>query len=144
MVTHSRILAWRIPWMEEPGRLQSMGSQRVGHDWGTSLYSLHTLSLEKEMTTHSSILFFFFPFTFISWRLITLQYCSGFCHTLTISAMDLHVFPIPVPPPNSSILAWRVPWTGAWLAGVHGVTESWTWLKWPSTHTHICIYICNV
>ena len=32
MVTHSRILAWRIPWMEEPGRLQSMGSQRVGHD----------------------------------------------------------------------------------------------------------------
>ena len=32
MVTHSSILAWRIPWMEEPGRLQSMGSQRVGHD----------------------------------------------------------------------------------------------------------------
>ena len=30
--THSNILAWRIPWMEEPGRLQSMGSQRVGHD----------------------------------------------------------------------------------------------------------------
>ena len=32
MATHSRILAWRIPWTEEPGRLQSMGSQRVGHD----------------------------------------------------------------------------------------------------------------
>ena len=32
MATHSRILAWRIPWMEEPGRLQSMGSQRLGHD----------------------------------------------------------------------------------------------------------------
>ena len=32
MATHSSILAWRIPWMEEPGRLQSMGSQRVGHD----------------------------------------------------------------------------------------------------------------
>ena len=32
MVTHSSILAWRIPWMEKPGRLQSMGSQRVGHD----------------------------------------------------------------------------------------------------------------
>ena len=30
--THSSIVAWRIPWMEEPGRLQSMGSQRVGHD----------------------------------------------------------------------------------------------------------------
>ena len=33
MATHSSILAWKIPWMEEPGRLQSMGSQRVGHDF---------------------------------------------------------------------------------------------------------------
>ena len=32
MSTHSNILAWKIPWMEEPGRLQSMGLQRVGHD----------------------------------------------------------------------------------------------------------------
>ena len=32
MATHSSILAWRIPWTEEPGRLQSMGSQRVGHN----------------------------------------------------------------------------------------------------------------
>ena len=32
MATHSSILAWKIPWMEEPGRLQSMGSQRVGHE----------------------------------------------------------------------------------------------------------------
>ena len=32
MATHSSILTWRIPWTEEPGRLQSMGSQRVGHD----------------------------------------------------------------------------------------------------------------
>ena len=32
MTTHSRILAWKIPWTEEPGRLQSMGSLRVGHD----------------------------------------------------------------------------------------------------------------
>ena len=32
MATHSSILVWKIPWMEEPGRLQSMGLQRVGHD----------------------------------------------------------------------------------------------------------------
>ena len=43
MATHSSILAWRIPWTEEPGRLQSMGSQRVGHNWATSL----SLSLWK-------------------------------------------------------------------------------------------------
>ena len=37
MVTHSSTLAWRIPWMEEPGRLWSMGSQWIGHNWTTSL-----------------------------------------------------------------------------------------------------------
>ena len=36
MATHSSILAWRIPRTEEPGRLQSMGSHRVGHDWATN------------------------------------------------------------------------------------------------------------
>ena len=38
MATHSSILAWRSPWTEEPRRLQSTGSQRVAHDWPTSLY----------------------------------------------------------------------------------------------------------
>ena len=37
MATHSSTLAWKNPWMEEPGRLQSMGSRRVRHDWATSL-----------------------------------------------------------------------------------------------------------
>ena len=37
MAIHSRTIAWKIPWTEEPGRLQSMGSQRVGHDGATSL-----------------------------------------------------------------------------------------------------------
>ena len=37
MATHSSTLAWKIPWTEEPGRLQSMGSPRVRHDWVTSL-----------------------------------------------------------------------------------------------------------
>ena len=37
MEAHSSILAWKIPWTAEPGRLPSMGSQRVGHDWATSL-----------------------------------------------------------------------------------------------------------
>ena len=37
MAPHSSTLVWKIPWMEEPGRLQSMGSLRVGHNWATSL-----------------------------------------------------------------------------------------------------------
>ena len=44
MAPHSSTLAWKISWMEEPGRLQSMGSRRVGHDWATSL-SLFTVML---------------------------------------------------------------------------------------------------
>ena len=39
MATNSSILAWRIPWTEEPGRLQSTGSKRVGHDWVTNTLS---------------------------------------------------------------------------------------------------------
>ena len=38
MATHSSTLAWKIPWMEEPGRLQSMGSLRVGHDSDFTLF----------------------------------------------------------------------------------------------------------
>ena len=41
MATHSSILAWRIPWTEEPGRLQSMGLQRVRHNWVTNTFYFH-------------------------------------------------------------------------------------------------------
>ena len=54
MATHSSTLAWKIPWIEEPGRLQSIGPQRVGHDWATSLlpvpnptHGLRVCSFEK-------------------------------------------------------------------------------------------------
>ena len=55
MAPHSSTLAWKIPWTQEPGRLQSMESLRVGHDWATSL-TFHFHALEKEMATHSSVL----------------------------------------------------------------------------------------
>ena len=54
MAVHSSTLAWKIPWKEEPDRLQSTGSQRVGHDWATSL----SLSFK---------VFCFFAF-FFSWK----------------------------------------------------------------------------
>ena len=56
MAPHSSTLAWKIPRVEEPGRLQSMGSRRVAHDWATSLSLFHFHALEKEMATHSSVL----------------------------------------------------------------------------------------
>ena len=65
MAPHSNTLAWKSPWMEEPGRLQSMGSLRVGHDWATSLSlsTFHFHALEKEMATHSSVLAWKIPWT---------------------------------------------------------------------------------
>ena len=44
MATHSSILAWRIPRTEEPGRIQSMGSQRVGHNWAANTFTFPTTS----------------------------------------------------------------------------------------------------
>ena len=55
MAPHSSTLAWKIPWTEEPGRPQAMGSLRVGHDWATS-FTFHFHALEKEMATYSSVL----------------------------------------------------------------------------------------
>ena len=54
MATHSSILARKIPWMEESGRLQSMGSQRVGQDWATSL-SLFIVQLVKNLPAMQEI-----------------------------------------------------------------------------------------
>ena len=65
MVPHSSTRAWKIPRMEEPGRLQSMGSRRVGHDWATSLsfFTFHFHALEKDMATYSSVLAWRIPGT---------------------------------------------------------------------------------
>ena len=60
MAPHSSTLAWKIPWTEEPSRLQSMGSLRVGHDF---TFTFHFYALEKEMATHSSVLAWRIPGT---------------------------------------------------------------------------------
>ena len=48
MATHTSILAWRIPWTEEPGGLHSIGSQRVRHDW-SNLPRMHAVSLKSSL-----------------------------------------------------------------------------------------------
>ena len=53
MAPRSSTLAWKIPWMEEPGGLQSMGLLRVRHDF---TFTFHFDALEEEMATHSSVL----------------------------------------------------------------------------------------
>ena len=55
MASHSSTLAWKIPWTEEPGRLQSMELLRVGQ-LSNFTFTFHFHALEKEMATHSSVL----------------------------------------------------------------------------------------
>ena len=63
MATHSSTLAWKIPWTEEPGRLQSMGLLRVKTRLSNFTFTFHFHALEKEMATHSSVLAWRIPQT---------------------------------------------------------------------------------
>ena len=56
MTTHSSILAWKIPWVEEPGRLQSHGVAKSRTRLSDFTFTFHFDALEKEMATHSSVL----------------------------------------------------------------------------------------
>ena len=75
MATHSSTLAQKIPWMEEPGRLQSKGSLKVGRDLSNFTFTFHFHALEKDMATHSSIL---------AWRIPGTEEPSG------LPSMGLH------------------------------------------------------
>ena len=62
MAPHSSTLAWKIPWTEEPSRLQSMGSRRQTR-LSDFTFTIHFHTLEKEMATHSSVLAWRIPGT---------------------------------------------------------------------------------
>ena len=55
MEPHSSTLAWKILWMEEPGRRQSMGSHRIGHDWVTSLSLLDIILKNRDITLPTKV-----------------------------------------------------------------------------------------
>ena len=129
MATHSSILAWKIPWMEEPDRLQSMGSQRVGHDWAISLYRwlVHTVH-----------------YVGLSWWLSSKE---STCNAG--DAGDLGSIPGSGRSPreeNGNLLqcsCWENPMDrGAWRLTVHRLAESQTWLSdWAFMHVH---YVCVI
>ena len=94
MATHSNILVWKIPWTEEPGGLQSMGLQRVRHDWVTSISEV--------------VLFVAFIATLAlccCWmHRPLLQICSSDCKVCACNAGDLGSIP------GLGISSWRRKW----------------------------------
>ena len=127
MATHSSILAWKIPWMEEHGRLHIMGSQRVGHDRATSLslfhwcwsWSSNTLATRCEELTHLKRPWCWEGFQageeredrgWDGWMASSIQWTSS--NSLNLSKLRELVID-----------------REAWSAAVHGVAKSWTRLS---------------
>ena len=85
MVTHSSILAWKIPLTEKPGGLQSMGLQRVGHYWATNTYLL-TVKSGFLLLSQSFLLQTLLKSCKWAWRMITRQCWSSGAHSLPLDS----------------------------------------------------------
>ena len=111
MATHSSILAWRIPWTGEPGRLQSMASQRVERNWSDLAHMPYfwLINLHLLLFSHSVCLTLCDPILQTPW---TVALCGEGSGTL------LQYFCLENPMDG-----------GAWWAAVHGVMKSWTRLS---------------
>ena len=91
---HSSAVAQKISWMEEPGRLQSMGSLRVRHDF---IFTFHFNALEKEMATHSSVLAWRIPRTEKPGRLQSMGSYRVRHDWSDLAAAILHCINVPQP-----------------------------------------------
>ena len=113
---HSSTLAWKIPWMEEPGRLQSMGLLRVGHDWATSLSLLTFIHWRRKWQ----------PTHVLAWRTPGTGEPGGLPSMESQSQIRLKWL--------SSNSQEIVKGREAWYAEVHGVAKSGTQLSdWTTT-----------
>ena len=117
LAAHSNILAWRISWMEEPGRLQSMASQRVGHDWP-----------QKQQHTYM-------------WGFLAAQMVKSLpaMQETWVSSLG-QVDPLEKGMATfSSILTWRIPWTEE-PGGLQSMGSQRVWHNWmTNTHTHTMV-----
>ena len=137
MTTHSSILAWRIPWTERPGRLQSMGSQRVRHNWATNTFTFFFLLFSIEWIPGSKMTGYMFGVCFIYYE--TSSCLSNLlCHFIFPSAALSSIQSL------SRVWLFVTPWTAACQASL-SIINSQSLLKlisiesvMPSTHIILC------
>ena len=128
MAPHSSTLAWKIPWMQEPGRLKSMGSLRVGHDWVTSLFFTFMHWRRKWQPTPVLL-----PGKSHGWS--SLVGCSpwGCWESDTAEWLHFHFSLSYTEEGNGNPLQYSCLENprdgGAWWAAIYGVTQSQTRLK---------------
>ena len=136
MAPHSSTLAWKIPWMEEPGRLQSMGSRRVGRDWATSLSPFTFMHWRRKWQSTPV----FLPRESCVWR--NLVGCCPYGRSESDTRLNMHAC---IGEGNGSPLQYSCLENhrdgGSWWAAVYGVAQSRTWLKWLSSSSSILIMI---
>ena len=125
VATHSSILAWRIPWTEEPGRLESTGSQRVRYDWATSLSlclkcSLGISNFLEEISglSHSIV---FLPCTdhcgrlsYLSLLFIGTLHSNGYIFPFLLCLLLLFLSQLFVRPPQTAILLFCISFSWGW------------------------------
>ena len=136
MAPHSSTLAWKIPWVEEPGGLQSMGSRRVGHNWATELNWCTYLRRRQWQPTPV-------PLPGKSHGRRSLEGCSPWGRWGSDTTERLH-FPFSLScigegngnPLQCSCLE-NPKDRGAWWAAVYGVAQSRIWLKWLSSSMYL-------
>ena len=138
MAPHSSTFAWKIPWMEEPGRLQSMGSLRVGHDWTTSL-SLFTFMHWRRKWQPTPV---FLPGESQGWRSLWAA-IHGVAQIQTrLKQLSMHAC---IGEGNGNPLQYSCLKNprdgGAWWAAVYEVAQSRTWLKWLSSSSSSIYYV---
>ena len=160
MAPRSSTLAWKIPWMEESDRLQSMGLLRVRYDWAASLslFTFHFHALEKEMATHSSVLAWRIPGTGEPGGLPSMgshrvghdwsdlaaaaAAASGSVVKNLPLMQEMWVWSPGWEDPlqeematHSSILAWKIPWTEE-PGGLQSIGSQRVRYKWVAEHVH--------
>ena len=127
VATHSSILAWRIPWTEEPDRLQSMGLQRVGKN-------LVTKQLRRRWWHPTPVLL---PGKSHGWRSLVGWSPWGHSESDTTERLHFQFSPSCIGEENGNPLQCSCLENprdrGAWWAAVYGVTQSRTQLKWLSS-----------